>query len=709
MKFSWLILFLSALPLWSGNTTVLFQPSAPSVGPFPANAVTVPDSTQKTGLQVSLPAPAGCTPSSAATECVNNRLLNQLDGFSLNPRLRICFSGPVDPNTLSAGVNLLSLDRTEPFIAIRQVLFDPAGNCAFAKPERVLSQQSRYLLTVTSDVADSDGKKLKADKSWSDCIKKPSTDYCRSLSQAVSQAPNSKDLVSASLFTTMSATSWLQQARAAVNSAAIPGAGSLLGPLTTFNLTNQVSSIVWAPQTSLLGFGSQPVPLDVLAGVERIAFGLVMSPLYLDLAGSQAGTIKTTATNLPLAPPPLVLPVSFHVFLPPANSVTNGKIPVIIYGHGLGDNQFGAPTYAAAAWARKGFATLAMEIPGHGFGPLSTTKVTTSSGSVVVPTPGRGVPLSLTAPIGPTDGCILPNAIATRDCSRQTAVDLISLIRAIRDTQGLGLNLDPSRIYYTGQSFGSMYGTLLEAVEPNVGAAALNGGGGTQADIARLSPVARQLGAAYLGSFSPTLLNVPPAPSQDFFHDSFNDEYVYRGQVVSDHVPGALAIQEAFEASEWLGMLGDPLSYAPHLKNAPLPGVSAKSILLQFGLGDLEVPNPTESALSRAAGLQSSTWMLNTLMVAGIEPQVLGPIQPGVPYPIYPHRFLSNPTLFSPLFPLETAIGVAAQNQIADFFASGGATVPDPNQYFTGPYTGLKLFQIPAVLPEDLNFVQIPR
>jgi hypothetical protein len=77
-----------------------------------------------------------------------------------------------------------------------------------------------------------------------------------------------------------------------------------------------------------------------------------------------------------------------------------------------------------------------------------------------------------------------------------------------------------------------------------------------------------------------------------------------------------------------------------------------------------------------------------------------------VPYPIYPHRFLSNPTLFDPSSPaLETAIAVAAQKQIADFFAYG--VISNPNQYFTGSFVGLNLFQIPEPLPDGLNFLQI--
>jgi Bacterial Ig-like domain len=711
------------LPLWCGSTTALFQPFSPSVGPYPNNALTIQTATQKTGLQVNLPLPSGCTLLSTSAQCINTQLLNQLDGFSVSPRITVCFSGPVDVTTLRQGIKIIAADHEAPPIGINQAIFDPARMCAYAKPDQVLDQQTRYLLVVTSDVEDADGKKLKADPNYSDCVKRANSDYCQALSRAIdtlrkkhgkdkndltesSSEEASGHFISASLFTTLSATSWLEKAHTQVNFGGIPGAGMLYAPLSTFNLKD-VKSITWMPQTGVAGVNyDQTLPLNVLTGVDRIAFGLYLSPLYLNTSGPEAGTIGTTPTSFPIQPPSTVIPVSFHLFLPAASSAGNGKIPLIIYGHGLGDSQFGAPTFAASTWAQKGFATLAIEITGHGFGPLSTTQITTNNGNIVVPTPGRGIQFSPAAPIGPSDGCILPTAIGTRDCSRQTAVDLFALVAAIKTNQGLGLNLDPSRIYYTGQSFGSFYGTLFEAVEPNVPAGTLNGGGGTQVDVARLSPSARLLGATYLAGFTPSLLNVPPAPSEAYFHDSFNDEYIYRGQAIVDSVPGALAIQSAFEQADWLGMLGDPLSYAGHLKTEPLPGVPAKRILVQFGVGDLEVPNPTESALVRAGRLQPTTWMLRTDLAAAIDPRLLGLTQPGSPLPIYPHRFLSNPTLFDPLSPpLETAIGVAAQKQIADFFASG--TINDPNRYFTGSFAGRRLFENPAILPDALNFLQI--
>ena len=707
MKLQVCLFGLFSLPVWCANTTVLFQPSQPGVGPFPTNALTIAASSQKTGLQVNLPTPAGCTPASTTSNCVNVELLNQLDGFSVNPRITVCFSGAVNVASLASGISFVPVGQLALPIGINQIIFDPAGNCAYAKPNQVLNQDTTYLLLITSAVSDASGKRLQADDNFSDCVKKPTTAYCQQLSHALGAlgvvGVNSGSLVGASVFTTMSATSWMQQARAAVN--AIPGVGSLAAPPATFNMSS-ISSMTWMPDMGVSGVtNNQPIPLTDLTGVAQVSFGAFISPLYLNTSGPFAGSISTTPTNQAISSPSAPIPVAYHVFLPAASAVHGGKIPVIVYGHGLGDSQFGAPTYAASTWAQKGYATVAMEITGHGFGPLGVTQITPTSGpSINVPTPGRGIQFNPTQPIGPTDGCILPGALGTRDCLRQSAVDLFALVRAIKAT-GLGVNLDPARIYYTGQSFGSFYGTVFEAVEPSVSAGTLNGCG-SQIDVARLSIVGRQLGTAYLASFSPPLLNVPPAPQQAYFHDYFNDEYVYRGPAITDNVPGALAIQAAFEQAEWLSMLGDPLSYAPHLWTQPLPGVPPKLILDQFGLGDLEVPNPTESSVVRAGSLQLGTWMLRTDLAAGIDPTLLGLMMPGFPLPIYPHRFLANPTFFLPSSPaLEDAIGIAAQKQIADFYSAG--FIPNPNAYFTGPFAGVHLFQIPIPLPDQLNFLQI--
>ncbi len=651
---------------------------------------------------------------STATQCVNVALLNQLDGFSVNPRITVCFSAAVNVSTLSKGIFFVPVSEFGLPIAINQVIFDPSGLCAYAKPNRVLDQHTEYLLVVTPAVLDANGKSVEASSQYTSCVTQKATPYCQQLAQAMNPllttVSDLQGIAAASVFTTLSATNWVEQARTAVDSGAIPGVGTLAGPMATFNMAD-VTSITWIPDPGEGVTGvdlNQTIPLNDLTGVAKTSMGAFLSPLYVNTSGPLAGTISVTPTNTAIPVPGAVVPVSFHVFLPASTSQERGgKVPVILFGHGLGDSQWGAATYAASTWAQKGYATLAFEILGAGYGPNGVTQfVTTNEGTVNVPTPGRGVQFVPGQPIGPEDGCIAPGAVATRDCARESAVDLCALVEALRNTNGLGLNLDPTRIYFTGQSFGSFYGTMFEAVNPYVESATLNVGGGTQVDVARLSPIARALGAEYLGSFTPSLLNVPPAPPEPYFNDSFNDQYVYRGQAVTASVPGALAIQAAFEQADWLAMIGDPLGFAAHLMREPLSGVLPKSILVQFGLGDLEVPNPTESALVRAAGLNAQTWMLETNVAAEMEPALLSLTQPGLGYPIYPHRFLANPTFFlSSSPPLETAVGIAVQSQIADFFTTG--RIPDPNQYFTGQFAGANLFEIPFPLPDMLNFLQI--
>lgn len=718
-RLSWHVLAVRAFavsaliaPAWCG-TTVLFNPASQQVGPFPSNALTTANSSQKTGLQVNLPAPSGCTPLSTATQCVNVELLNQLDGFSVNPRITVCFSAPVNVSTLSNGIFFVPVGTFGLPIGINQVIFDPSGLCAYAKPNEVLNQDTEYLLVVTPAVLDANGKSVEASWQYTSCVTQKATPYCQHLAQAMNPVltivSDFGGIAAASVFTTLSATNWMEQARTAVDSGAIPGVGELAAPMATFNLAD-VTSITWEPDPGegVTGVNlNQAIPLNDLKGVTAVSMGAFLSPLYINTSGPLAGTISVTPTNTAIGPPGAVIPVSFHVFLPASASQEHGgKVPVILFGHGLGDFQWGAATYAASTWAQKGYATIAFEILGHGYGPNGVTQfVTTNEGTVSIPTPGRGVQFVPGQPIGSEDGCIAGGAVATRDCSRASALDLCALVEAIRNTDGLGLNLDPTRIYFTGQSFGSFYGTLFETVNPYVEAATLNVGGGTQVDVARLSPIARALGAAYLAGFSPPLNNVPPAPPEAPFNDTyFNDQYVYRGQAVTASVPGALAIQAAFEQADWLSMIGDPLGFAAHLTLEPLTGVTPKSILVQFGLGDLEVPNPTESALVRAAGLNFQTWMLETNVAAEMEPALLSLTQPGLGYPIYPHRFLANPTFFlSSSPPLETAVGIAVQSQIADFFTTG--RIPNPNQYFTGQFAGANLFEIPFPLPDMLNFL----
>ena len=704
MTFTSLLFLLVPMALSAGQTSVVFQPSSLTGGPFPNNSLTISDPLQQTRIRISIPSSNDyCDPSLSPSVCSNTSLLNQLDGFSVNPRIMVCFSGPVNTATLASGIVLLPVNGGAG-VSINQIIFDPNSNCVFAKPSQILNQQSRYLLAVTDAVQDAQGHKVKPDRAYADCLKS-SDAYCQSLEEALDQTDVPGKLISASVFTTMSATSWLEQARHFVAAAEPPVLP--FGPVS-FPISS-LSSLTWVPAQS--GLPPQNIPLSALQGVGEVAFGLYLSPNFLNVSGPAAGSISATPTAAPIVPVAVpgvgpFVPVSYHIFLP-ATPAPAGGYPLVIYGHGLGDNQFGAPTYIASTLAKNGFATLAIEITGHGYGASSVVSATNKNGSSqVVPAPGRGILIPGSTSIGATDGCILQGALAVRDCVRQTAVDLFAMVRTIQITGGLGLAINPSRLYYVGQSLGGTYGTLFHAVDPTIRAAVLNGDGGTSVDVARLSLSGRPLAREFLASVNPALFNVPPAPGEAYFHDNFNDNYVFRDlPPVVNTVPGAMAIQAAFEAADWLNMLGDPLSFAPHLHLTPLQGVPPKPALFQFGFGDLEVPNPTEAAVIRAADDQATSSFLHFEVAAAIAPDLVGITYPGVGFPILPHRVLSNPTIFE--YPDETSLSLAEQQQAATYFLLDGKIVPPANLFLWGRFFGYDLFQQPAPLPNQLNYFQL--
>lgn len=676
----------------SGAVAVRFDPASPDVGPFPADALTVVDANQKTGRRVNLPLP-DCQVQPSA--CIDIRAVNELDGFHAHPRIRVRFSGPVNPDTLRAGIWLHALEnltdeeyglhREGEWIPINEVVYDAETNTAYAKPDTVLDQHRRYALVVFSAVRDGRGDAVVSDPAFEACLRSGSG-YCAEVAEAVSQATRlallGERVVAASVFTTMTVTSFLERARdllgdtaLSVQRARLPIIG--IADLETIGVRFHVGGAD--------GFRDFSFPASLAIGIGRIAFGSFRSPMFVT---SQL-TIPSTPTAIAVELPATSAEIAFHVLLP-ARAMPAGGFPVVIAGHGFGDSRFGMPSAIGPAMASAGLAVIAINAYGHGNGPEGMVVLTRRDGTQVeLPLGGRGIDVNGDGAYDSAEGCLVvaPSALAARDCLRQTAIDLMQLVRAIRagiDLDGDGaVDLDQHRIYYAGQSLGAMYGTLLAAVEPDIDAAALNVGGGTLVNIARTSPAYRQLAAALLGARTPSLLNQGV---------TFDDQFVLRYQparVLS--APGAAALQEYFEMLEWLQAPGDAIFYAPHLKSSTLPGVPIKPVLFQMALGDQTVPNPANTALVRAANLRESTWIYRHDIARSVSRQLGG----------NPHAFLADV-----LSPAGLPIALAAQSQIAIFFASDGAEAPNPSTPLRPFFGGRDIFEIPEFLPEDFNFPQ---
>src|SRR5207247_5422739 len=104
--------------------------------PFPTNLDTTPDATQITGLRVDLPRPDCATHPS---DCADVAVLDTLDGFNIQPRISIPFSGPIDLSTVSSKTIFL-VGPEDQVVGINQVVWEPPANTLHFESDEQLAQ-----------------------------------------------------------------------------------------------------------------------------------------------------------------------------------------------------------------------------------------------------------------------------------------------------------------------------------------------------------------------------------------------------------------------------------------------------------------------------------------------------------------------------------------------------------------------------------------
>ena len=714
----------------------LFNVQSTTQTPFPSDRFTASDRHQNTGLHVNLPKP-DCT--IHLSDCAEVALLNQLDGFNLQPRLSIPFDGPIDVSTVNSSTIFLvkipgpgmddeiDFDRFHPqVVGINQVVWDPASLTLFAESDDHLDQHSNYLLVVTTGVHGIDGSPIAPSDDFTDFRHDDNFGqtkdgqlkaYRHLLIEALDEdvleriGLSRRHVAAASVFTTESVTATLESIREQIERAPAPAVSFKLGThgeTTVFpyslnlGILFEEEKVVGGPLTEV---GVPATALNVVPGsIGSVAFGKFKSSNW-----------ETAAGFIPAVPTRTDVPqqgtedVYFNLFIPSGPRPATGW-PVAIFGHGFGDSKQGAPFVVASVLASKGIATIAINVVGHGFGPNGTLTVIQNGTPVVLPAGGRGVDQDGNGQITSTEGSstsiFSPQAsIGSRDALQQTVADLMQLVRAIQggvDADGDGLpDLDANRIYYYGQSFGGIYGTIFLGIERDVRAGVPNVPGGSIIEIVRMGGFRPLLGAI-LAFRAPSLENLPIDPLHQIF--PFNDNKPLRNEAsVINNVPGAIAIQTVEDTASWLGQSGDPVAWAPFVRQSPLHGNPAKRVIIQFARGDQTVPNPTATALIRSGDLTDrATFFRN---------DIARPLGFGLGNP---HTFLTTliPILQPPPLPVLfklTPVAQEAQLQIAVFFASDGAIIRDPDSF--GPLLGVPpsvppLFETPITgpLPEDLGF-----
>lgn len=646
--------------------------------PFPTNLLTAPDAAQITGLRVDLPTPDCATNPS---DCADVAVLDGLDGFNVQPRLSIPFSGPIDTSTVSSDtVRLYDLGclACAP-IGIDQAVWEPAANTLHAESAALLAQHETYLLVATTGLRAADGAAIDRtsflrDLNFGQAKDEHAKKYRTALRDALQSTGTFTRAVAASVFTTQSVTADLEKIQARIG-ASTPAAARVTASIARA----QITAIVWNRQASTTGPLSPsfvPVPaLDVFPGsVGRVVFGTYDSPDY----ETPAKVIPPTGTRTGVPTRQGTSTIAYTLFLP-AGAEPSGGWPVAIFGHGFTDSKQGAPWTVASSLAHSGIASIAINVVGHGGGAGGNLTIVTTSGSTAVPDGGRGIDQDGNGTIDSTEGvnAAAPyTLVSSRDGLRQTVIDLMQLVREVQvglDVDGNGTaDLDASRIFYAGQSFGGIYGIDFVALEPDLAAAVANVPGGPIIEIARLSPSFRPLVGFSLLTRTPSLYNAVP----DATLTNFVEDMPLRGEPIRiDTVPGASAIQELIDRDEWAQQSANPAALAPYVDHP---------VIVQFAKGDRTVPNPTTTAILRAGDLAGRTTYFRN--------DIAGPGGTQL-YP-NPHTFLTGIGNAATI-----TAALQAQAQIAAFFASGGAVTIDPDG--AGP-----VFETPIAgpLPETTGY-----
>jgi hypothetical protein len=528
---------------------------------FPSDRLTVRDNRQATGKRVHLPLP-DCRKQTGT--CDEIRLVNQLDGFDLDPRVAIRFDRSVNLGRAARGITL-RVARGGTRIGIDRLVWDSKAHTLYAHPVKQLQAARTYRIDVGAGVG--------------------------------GRAAEAK-------FTTMSVT--LQQRR--MVSAIDSGDAYTQAHIAPADRALKVDKAFQAPAVTgmrrLVQTTTTPGALSAedvvnLAGTNAglYAFGHLEAPQWT----RRNHTIRATPTGR--TPPATGQETISFALIVPLGSPPSGGWPVAIFGHGFGRSHFDV-FLAADRNASRGVATIAIDAYGHGGGPASQLQVTTAGGAVTtVPQAGRSVDTdhdgnisfseSLSAPPEPSP--LAP--LQLRDGLRQTALDIASLTQALRrgvDVDGDGRDdLSTTRIGYYGQSLGGIYGTIAFAGEPSLQYGLLNVPGGPIAELARLSPDFRPIVATVLRDHRPSLLNGGS-------RDGFTEDQPLPGEApVRSPAKGALAIQDVLARFNWIDRSGSPEAYSPL--------IGGRRVLIQVAYGDRTVPNPTAGYLVRAGRLAGRT------------------------------------------------------------------------------------------------------
>ena len=416
--------------------------------------------------------------------------------------------------------------------AVAQAPSDATGRTIAIVPTKPLEQLSSYMAVVTDDIKDAAGNDATPDQTYfltqrTSPLSTPATAYanpatCPSVAQSTDPllpVGNACALEPLRLIT--------NSHEAAAASQGIPRSEIVLTwTATTQSITPVLSatrSITTASAATLVPSGltiaaaGLPPIADIIIGVLPVKYYLD-APTATNPTGPLTGNwsaaagaytapfnalgLDPTSTNLTYANPiPVAKSTQVIPVLATVPNAASGRTkpaagwPVVIFQHGITRNRSDALAISGTM-AAQGFAVIAIDQPLHGIRAIDPG----ISGFYIENTPfgaianERTFDLDLsnntTGQVGAPDGIVdasgtytinLASLLTSRDNLRQAVADLFTLAKTIPTMSVDGdatPDFDGSRVFFVGQSLGSIVGLNFVTLEPTVSTAVLSVPGG---------------------------------------------------------------------------------------------------------------------------------------------------------------------------------------------------------------------------------------
>jgi hypothetical protein len=527
--------------------------------------------------------------------------LSDLDGFGVTTGVFMTFDADLAPVTVNGqNAYLVSLSGSGRGKVIPLVFhYDVTTHrlAALPAPGNVLVQKTTYAFVMTTDVKGADGHNVSQPKNLTDALagQGPAGQTYAPLAQWLSeQHTDAKTIAAATVFTTQSITSELEQARTIIWGGTAPRAHLT----TSFPNTNTtLDQLLGTPAADLPGLDNAGVnpstaPYAIAhTHISRVIYGTVDVTAFNSSDPGTGGKFLVNAQGQLTVKGTNTVP--FTLTLPQTIST---HTPVVVFTHSIQSSRVQA-FGVADTLAAQGFAVIAADLPFHGQrNPLGQDQRNNLTGEMVpdgIKDDSGLIVASMFFGISGNGDLLALHPALVRDNLRQAAVEQIALARLVAqgnwsevqasDASLAQLGFDAQNVYAVAEGLGTFAAMEASTVEPTFRAQVFSvAGGGLVFPTLVNSP-------SYSPQFTPIVMNTLSLDANiDWagFHPMFQP-MVNLFQTVTDR--------------------GDPLAYAPYVIRQPLAGRQPANLLVSEAFRDEALPNHSSESLAAALGTPAVT------------------------------------------------------------------------------------------------------